>query len=69
MDKNLPTSGQLERNLSQDRQKLYRQKLKHFPRKVTCQPFGNQLAILIEDALTLINRSLSEKRPNKAHTS
>ncbi|MGL6340107.1 MAG: Na-translocating system protein MpsC family protein, partial [Waterburya sp.] len=46
MDKNLPTSGQLERTLAQSIQKLYRQELKHSPSKITCQLFGNQLAIV-----------------------
>lgn len=60
MDKNLPTSGQLERNLSQNIQKLYRQKLEHSPGKVTCQLFGNQLAIVIEDALTAVEKTLAD---------
>ena len=58
MDNNLPTRGQLERNLSQTIQKLYRQKLEHTPSKVTCQLFGTQLAIIIEDTLTAVERTL-----------
>lgn len=58
MDNNLPTRGQLERNLSQTIQKLYRQKLEHTPSKVTCQLFGSQLAIVIEDALTAVEKTL-----------
>ena len=59
MDKNLPTSGQLERDISQRVEKLYRQELEHSPRKVTCQLFSNQLAIVIEDALTEVEKILA----------
>jgi uncharacterized protein YbcI len=59
MDKNLPTSGQLERTLAQSIQKLYRQELKHSPSKITCQLFGNQLAIVIEDAITAVEKTLA----------
>ena len=58
MSKNLPTSGQLERDISQKVQKLYRQQLEHSPRKVTSQLFGNRLAIIIEDALTAVEKTL-----------
>lgn len=60
MDKNLPTSGQLERKLSQEIHKLYDQELEHSPGKVTCQLFGKQLAIVIEDALTAVEKTLAE---------
>jgi uncharacterized protein YbcI len=60
MNKNLPTSGQLERNLSQSIQKLYRQELKHSPSKITCQLFGNQLAIVIDDAITAVEKTLTK---------
>ncbi len=59
MDKNLPTSGQLERTLAQSIQKLYRQELKHSPSKITCHLFGNQLAIVIEDAITAVEKTLA----------
>lgn len=60
MNQKLPTSGQIERELSQRVQKLYRQELEHSPGKVTCQLFGNQLAIVIEDALTAVEKTLAE---------
>ena len=60
MDNDLPTCGQLERTLSQSIQKLYRQELEHSPGKVTCQLFGNQLAIVIEDALTAVEKTLAD---------
>lgn len=59
MDNNLPTSGQLERSLSQNIQKLYRQELEHSPDKVTCQLFSNNLAIVIEDAITAVEKILA----------
>lgn len=58
MNKELPTGGQLERNLSQKIQKLYRQELEHNPGKITCQLFGNKLAVVIEDALTAVEKTL-----------
>jgi len=64
MSKNLPTSGQLERDISQKVQKLYRQELEHSPHKVTCQLFGNRLVIVIEDALTAVEKTLADVEGN-----
>ena len=58
MNKNLPTCGQLERNLAQNIQKLYRQLLEHNPSKITCQLFGERIAIVIEDALPAVEKNL-----------
>jgi uncharacterized protein YbcI len=44
--------GQLERNLSQQIQALYYDRLGHRPSKVTCQLFDEKLAIVIEDSIT-----------------
>jgi uncharacterized protein YbcI len=52
MTTSIPTRGQLERTLSQKIQALYREQLGHRPGKVTCQVFGEQLAIVIEDSIT-----------------
>ncbi|PSB22310.1 hypothetical protein C7B76_04595 [filamentous cyanobacterium CCP2] len=52
MTTSIPTRGQLERTLSQRIQALYREQLGHRPGKVTCQFFGEQLAIVIEDSIT-----------------
>lgn len=60
METNLPTCGQLERNLSQGIHKLYSNDLEHSPSKVTCQLFGNQLAIVIENSLTAVEQILAE---------
>ena len=48
----IPTRGQLERTLSQQLQKLYRDHLDHTPAKVSCRLFDNKLTVIIEDALT-----------------
>ena len=65
MTTNLPTCGQLERNLSQSIQKLYSNELEHSPGKVTCQLFGNQLAIVIEDSLTAVEQILAEAKQSE----
>ena len=61
MKQKLPTFGQLERQLSQSIQKLYREELGHSPRKVTCKLFKNQLSVVIEDALTAVEKALVNK--------
>lgn len=57
----LPTYGQLERELSQKTCKLYREKLEHSPGKITCKFFRNNLTILIEDGLTDVEKTLLEE--------
>lgn len=52
MTNNLPTRGQLERELSQKIQGFYRDRLGKQPSKVTCQIFGSRLAIVIENSIT-----------------
>ena len=61
----LPTYGQLERDLSQMIYQLYREKFEHSPSKISCKFFSNNLAIVIEDSLTTIEKSLLEA--NKAN--
>ena len=65
MDLQLPTLGQLERSLSQNIQKLYRQELGHCPKKITCKLFKNNLSIVIEDALTAVEKTLVNKEDRK----
>lgn len=55
------TRGQLERNLSQQIQSLYRTQLGHQPGKVTCQLFDEKLAIIIEDSVTQPEQLLAEE--------
>lgn len=47
-----PTRGQLERTLSQRIEALYRNQLGHRPAKVTCRIFDEQIAIILEEAIT-----------------
>lgn len=61
MSTNLPTYGQLERDLSQRILKLYREEIKHFPGKITCTFFNNYLAIVVEDSLTTLEKTLIEE--------
>ena len=58
MDRQLPTFGQLERQLSQKIHRLYREELEHSPKKITCKFFSDKLAIVIEDALTRVEKSM-----------
>ncbi len=59
-EKVLPTRGQLERQLSQTIQSLYREKFGHLPSKVVCHLFSDKLAIVVEDAITVIEKLLIE---------
>ena len=61
MEQQLPTFRQLEKLLSQEIQKLYREELKHSPHKVISKFFGNQLVIIIEDALTAVEKTLANR--------
>jgi uncharacterized protein YbcI len=61
MNKTIPTSGQLERTLSQRIQAFYRDLLGHQPSKVTCQLFDQKLAIIIEDSITTAEELLVTK--------
>lgn len=60
-----PTRGQLERYLSQQIQKLYRECLDHSTGKVGCQLFKDKLVIIIEKALTQPEQLLLEKNGDK----
>ncbi|MCM1981897.1 DUF2294 domain-containing protein [Lyngbya confervoides] len=57
----LPTSGQLERSLSQKIRAFYSEQLGHQPSKVSCQLFDSQLAIILEDTVTKPERILAEE--------
>lgn len=60
-----PTRGQIERTLSQQIQKLYREHLDHATGKVSCQLFKDKLVVIIEDALTQPEQLLLEKHDDK----
>lgn len=61
MSSTLPTVGQLERSLSQSIQALYRKQLGHQPSKVTCQIFGEKLAIVLEGSVTQPEQLLAKE--------
>jgi uncharacterized protein YbcI len=52
MPSSLPTRGQLERTLSQQIEALYANELGHRPAKVTCHIFGEQITVVLEEAIT-----------------
>ncbi|MEO1133808.1 MAG: DUF2294 domain-containing protein [Cyanobacteria bacterium J06639_1] len=57
-----PTSGQLERELSQSIQAFYRERLGKRPSRVSCQFFNAKIAITIEDSVTQPVLLLAEER-------
>lgn len=54
----MPTRGQLERQLSQEAQALYRSLFGHLPQKVVCHIFADKIAIIAEDTVTAIEQML-----------
>lgn len=48
----LPTQGQLQRQLSQQFQRLYRQQLNHCSGKITCQLVEEKVMLVIENSVT-----------------
>ena len=57
----LPTQGQLQRHLSQQFQRLYRDQLNHSPGKITCQIIEEKLLLVIEDSVTKPEQILVER--------
>ena len=58
LEKTLPTRGQLEREISQTIQGLYRSKFGHLPSKVVCHLFTDRVAIVAENTTTTIEQFL-----------
>lgn len=56
-----PTKGQLERNLSQRIQALYRSYLESQPAEVACQIFDNKIAIVLQNFTTRPVQLLAEQ--------
>jgi uncharacterized protein YbcI len=52
------TVGQLERQLSQQIQALFTEKLGHRPSKVSCKLFDRKVSIVIENSITLAEQLL-----------
>jgi uncharacterized protein YbcI len=60
MTNTLPTSGQLERTLSQRMQALYRNQVGHRLDRVTCQIVDQKILIILENAVTPAEQLLAE---------
>ena len=60
MEKILPTKGQLERQLCQGLQVLYRSQFGHLPHKVVCHLFGDKIAIVAEGTVTALEQILKD---------
>ena len=58
IEKTLPTRGQLERQLSQGVQALYRSQFGHLPHKVVCHLFADKIAIIAEGTTTALEQIL-----------
>ncbi|MGF1498263.1 MAG: DUF2294 domain-containing protein [Elainellaceae cyanobacterium] len=65
MTSSVMTKGQLERELSQRIQALYRDELEHRPSKVTCQILDREVAVIIEDAITQAEQLLAREGREK----
>ena len=59
------TVGQLERELSQRLQALYRDRLGQRPSKATCQIFDSKVAIILEGSVTQPEQLLAEEGQTK----
>ncbi|TVP68477.1 MAG: DUF2294 domain-containing protein [Leptolyngbya sp. LCM1.Bin17] len=57
----IPTKGQLERKISQQFHKLYRDHLDHSPGKITCQLVDEKLFLVVEDSVTKPEQLLVER--------
>lgn len=56
-----PTKGQLERTLSQQLQRLYREELGHSTGKISCELHNDKLTIVVESSLTRPEQLLLEE--------
>ncbi|MEL6442536.1 MAG: DUF2294 domain-containing protein [Cyanobacteria bacterium J06621_8] len=57
-EKVLPTRGQLERQLSQTLQSMYRKQFGHLPSKISCHIFADKVAIVAENTATSVEKIL-----------
>ncbi|MGB3788935.1 MAG: DUF2294 domain-containing protein [Phormidesmis sp.] len=55
------TVGQIERELSQKVQALYKKHMGHQPSKVSCQLFSSKLVVVLEDSVTQPEKLLVEE--------
>ncbi|MBW4459769.1 MAG: DUF2294 domain-containing protein [Nodosilinea sp. WJT8-NPBG4] len=56
----LPTAGQIQRHLTQQFQRLYREQLNHAIGKITCQLIDEKLLLVFEDSVTKPEQLLVE---------
>ena len=62
MNDRLPTCKQLERDLSQKIRAFYNTEINFPPQKVTCKIFSKYLAIVLDEALTPVEKSLIARK-------
>jgi uncharacterized protein YbcI len=60
MTNTLPTSKQIERDLSQNIRAFYTQEITCPPQQITCKLFSKYIVIIANEALTPLEQSLSE---------
>lgn len=60
-----PTRAQVERELSQRIQALYREQLGHRPGKVDCKLLEEKLVIVIDDSITKLEQLLTQEGQEK----
>lgn len=65
MTTNLPTCGELERELTQRIRALYRQYLGYQPSQVFCHLFADKLVLIIEGSLTDLEKFLLQEDQDK----
>ena len=58
------TRGQMQRNLEQKIQNLYRQELGHQPKKVNCTISDEKISIVLENSVTQPENLLNESNQN-----
>lgn len=56
-----PTCGELERDLAQGFQALYRHQFGHRPQRIICHLFADKLAIVAEDTITPVEQVLLQE--------
>jgi uncharacterized protein YbcI len=59
MVNNVPSRGEMERSLSQSIQAFYRDQLSCRVGKISCHILGNQVAIVIENSVTSLEKILN----------
>ena len=58
MENKIPTRGQLERQISQTLQLIYREQFEHSISKITCHLLNDKVAVIAEDTVTSVEKIL-----------